>query len=175
MHAFPGVDLLLDRHLVFGAGLEAAADADIQPFGVLTEDGEVDVCRRSPLQRAEALVEQPHRAVVHVKVQLEARPEQDVACVSIVGDPGIAERADEHRIELAEEIVAVRGQRHAGLQVVIGAPGKMLEPQAEGEPLLDGGQHLDRLAGHVLPDPIPGDDADVHRSSHPSRLRSVWF
>ena len=92
VHAFPGVDLFLDRHLVFGAGLEAAADADIQPFGVLAEDDEVHVGRCASLQRAEPLVEQPDRAVVHVEVQLEAGPEQDVARVAIVRDPRVAQR-----------------------------------------------------------------------------------
>ena len=43
LHALAGVDLFLDRDLVLGARLEAAADADVEPLGVLAEDDEVDV------------------------------------------------------------------------------------------------------------------------------------
>ena len=43
VHALPGVHFLLDGNLVFGPGLEPAADADVQPLGVLAEHDEVDV------------------------------------------------------------------------------------------------------------------------------------
>ena len=45
--------------------------------------------------------------MVHVQVELEARAEQDVARMPVVGHTRIAERADEHRIELPEQRVAV--------------------------------------------------------------------
>ena len=84
-------------------GLEAAADADVQPFGVLAEHDEVDVRRAAPLQRAEPLVEQLDRPVVDVEIELEARAEQDVARVAVVGHARIAERADEDRVELPQQ------------------------------------------------------------------------
>ena len=62
IHALVGVDLFLDRNLVVGAGLEAAADADVHAFGVLAEHDEVDVLAAAILERAEAIVEQPDRA-----------------------------------------------------------------------------------------------------------------
>ena len=61
------------------------------------------------LEGAEPLVEQPHRPVVDVEVELEPRAEQDVARVAVVGHARIAERADEDRVELAELIVAAGG------------------------------------------------------------------
>ncbi len=97
MHALVGVQLFLNRDLVFGAGLEAPADADIEPFGVLAKHDEVDVVGAAVLERTEALVEQSHGPVVDVEVELEARAEQDVARVAVVGHARIAERADEHR------------------------------------------------------------------------------
>ena len=130
VHALVGVDLFLDRDLVVGAGLEAAADADVHAFGVLAEHDEVDVVAAAILERAQAIVEQPHRAVVDVEIELEAGAEQDVARVAVVGDARIAERADEDRVELAQQLVAVGRQRLAGLQVVIGAPRQMLELEA---------------------------------------------
>jgi hypothetical protein len=50
--ALPGVDLFLDGHFVFGAGLEPAAHADVEPLGVLAKHYEVDVFRSSTLERA---------------------------------------------------------------------------------------------------------------------------
>ena len=104
MHALVGVDLFLDGDLVLGARLEAAADADVEPLGVLAKHDEVHVGRVASLQadtvaRASSL----HRAVVHVEVELEASAEQDVARVAIVRHARIAERADEDRVELVAQ------------------------------------------------------------------------
>ena len=61
------------------------------------------------LERAQPLVEQLHRPVVDVEIELEARAEQDVARVAVVGHARIAERADEDRVEVvAQHVVAVR-------------------------------------------------------------------
>ena len=48
VHALVGVDLFLNRHFVLGAGLEAAADADIGALGVLAKHDEVHIGRRPP-------------------------------------------------------------------------------------------------------------------------------
>ena len=162
VHALVGVDLFLDRDFVVGAGLEAAADADVDAFGVLAEHDEVDVLPAAILERAQAIVEQPHRAVVHVEIELEAGAEQDVARVAVVGDARIAERADEDRVELAQHLVAVGRQRLAGLQIVIGAPRQVLEIEAAAEDLADGLQHLDGFRGDVLADAVAGDDRNSH-------------
>ena len=86
-----------------GAGLEAAADADVDALGVLAEHDEVDVGAAAALQRAEPVVEQLHRPVVDVEIELEAGAEQDVAGVAVVGHARVAERADEHRVELVAQ------------------------------------------------------------------------
>ena len=161
MHTLVGVDLFLDRDLVLGAGLEAPADADIHAFGVLAEHDEVDVLPAAILERAEAIVEQADRPVVHIEIELEAGAEQDVARVTVVGDARIAERADEDRVELAQHLVAVGGQRLAGLQVVIGAPRQMLEIEAAAERVADGLQDFHSFRRDVLADPVSGDDRDI--------------
>ena len=127
MHAFPGVHFFLDRDLVLGAGLEAPADAHVQPLGVLAEHHEVDVRWGASLQRAQALVEQLHRPVVHVEIQLEAGAEQDVARVPVVGHARVAQGTDEDGIELPEGVVAAGGQGDARLEIVIGAPGQVFQ------------------------------------------------
>ena len=171
VHALPGVHFLLDRDLVLGARLEASADADVQPLGVLAEHHEVDIRGRASFERAQALVEQLHRPVVDVEIELEAGAEQDVARVAVVGHARIAERADEDRVELPQRVVAAGRQGHAGLQVVIGAPRQQLEPQRDPEALLDRAQDLDRFGGHLAADAVAGNHGDVRNSSH-SPLRS---
>ena len=49
--ALVGIDLFLNRDFVGSAGLEPAADANVEALGVLAEDDEVHVGRRPVLQR----------------------------------------------------------------------------------------------------------------------------
>ena len=162
MHALPGVDLFLDRDLVLGAGLEAAADVDVQPFGILAKHDEVDVRRCAPFQGAEPLVEELHGPVVDVEVELEPRAEQDVARVTVVGHTRIAERADEDRVELSELIVAAGRKGDARLEVVIRSPRQMFEVELHAEPVGHGRQDFDCLSRDLLADSITGDDRDLH-------------
>ena len=81
LDALARVDVLVDGDLVGRAALELAAHADVDPLGVLAEDDEVDVLRRAPLQRDEAIGERPHGADVGVEVEAEAHAEEDVARV----------------------------------------------------------------------------------------------
>ena len=92
-----------------GALLEDAADGDVEALGVLAEDDEVDVLRRLPLERREPLVEESRGALVHVEIELEAHPEQDVARVLVAGHARVAERADEDRVEVAAEALHLGG------------------------------------------------------------------
>jgi hypothetical protein len=161
--ALVGVQLFLNRHLIVGPGLEASADADVQPFRVLAKDDEVDVGRRPVLQRAQPLVQQLHRPIVDVEVELEPRAEQDVAGVAVVGDPRIAERADEHRVEIvAQHRVAVRRNGDAGLQVVVGAPRQHLELERPPEDVAGGAKNLDRFGGDVDADAVSGNNRYAH-------------
>ena len=136
---------------------------DVHALGVLAEHDEVDVLPAAILQRAQAIVEQAHRAVVHVEIELEARAQKNVARVAVVGDARIAQRADEDRLELvAQHLVAVGRQRLAGLQVVIGAPRQVLEIEPASEHLAGRLQHLDRFGGDVLADSVAGNDRNTH-------------
>ena len=58
VHALVGVDLFLNRDLVWRAGFESSADADVDALCVLAKDDEVHVGARAALQRTEAIVEQ---------------------------------------------------------------------------------------------------------------------
>src|SRR6185312_10493024 len=168
--ALEGVQLFLDRDFVLGARLEAAADAHVEPFRVLAEDDEVHVLRTAAFQRTQALVEQLDGPVVDVEVQLEARAEQDVAGVAIVGHARIAERADEDRVEAAQCVVAVLRDGDARLQEVIGAPRQMLEFELPAEHLAGARQHLHRFRGDFFSDSITRN----YRDSHVCILQCAW-
>ena len=155
-------------HFVLGPRLEAPADADVEPLGVLSKDDEVDVFGAPALERTEALVEQRDRAVVDVEIELEARAEQDVARVAVVGHARIAQRTDEDRVEPAKQIVAVRRHRDACLEVVVGAPGQAFDVEAAAESRLPASSTFTASAVTSLPIPSPGDHRDAHGS--PSAL-----
>ena len=155
VHAFVGIDLFLDRDLVVRVRLEAAADADVDAFGVLAEHHEVHVVRAAALERTQPLVEQLHRTVVDVEVQLEASAEEDLARVPVVGHARIAERADQDGVELPQQVVAVRRQRLAGRDVVVGAPGQVLELERPAELLSTACRTLTASAVTSLPMPSP--------------------
>src|SRR3954470_7952774 len=163
VYTLVGVQLLLNRHFVFGAGLEAAADADVEALGILAEHDEVDRLRRLPLQRAQSFVEQLHWTVVDVEIEFEPRAEQDVTRVPVVGNPRIAERADEDRVELvAQHRIAVRRHGYASLQVMLRPPWQHLEVEAAAEHLFDRAQHLHRLRGRLDADAVAGNDRYAH-------------
>ena len=116
---------------------------------------------------------QPDRPVVDVEVELEPRAEQDVARVPVVGDARVAERADEDRVELvAQHAVAVRRQRLAGGEKVIGAPRQVDEIDRSRRRRGGRGlEHLDRLGGDVLADAVAGDDGYAHDAGRSGRAR----
>src|SRR6185312_6678864 len=105
MDAAIRVDFLLRRNFFIGTGFEAAADADVNAFGVLPEHSEVDVLRSAPFQRAQSLVEKLDRPVVDEEIELEPRAKQDVARVTVIRNARIAKRADEDRIECTQCVV----------------------------------------------------------------------
>ena len=173
VHALEGVDLFLHRDLVLGSRLEAAADVDVQPLGVLAEHHEVDILRAAPLQRTQPLVEQPHRTVVDVEIQLEARAEQDFARMAHVGNARIAEGAHEDRLELvAQHRVAVWRQADAGLEVVIRAVGQHLEVELPAEHARRRFHDLDGFRRDVFPDSVARNHRDAHVPMSRPRVRA---
>ena len=79
-----GIHLFLYRHLIVCTGLEPAADADVQAFGVFPEHDEIDVRDAAVFQRTQPVVEQPDGPVVDVQIELEPCAQQDVARVAVV-------------------------------------------------------------------------------------------
>ena len=162
VHALVGVDLFLNRDLILGPGLEAAADVDVHAFGVLAKHHEVDVCRTAPFQRAQPLVQQFHRPVVDIEIELEPRAEQDVTRITKVRDPRIPERSKENGIELPQQVEAVRRERFTRFQKVVRAPGQLFELEPPAEFLANGLEDLQGFSRDFLADPVSGNDCYFH-------------
>jgi hypothetical protein len=141
-----------------------AAHHHVEPFRVLPEDHEVHVLGLRPLERAELLVEEPHGPVVHVEVELEAHPEEDVGGVPIVGHPRVAHRSEEDRAEaLAEELEAARRKRLARLQVALRSPVERGHADLAAGGVRHRGERAYRLRDDLDADPVAGDDRDAQR------------
>ena len=163
VHAFVGVDLLLNGHFVLGASLEAAADAHVQPFRVLAKHDEVHVGRSLPFERTQPLVQQLHRTIVDIEIQLEAGAQQNVAGVAVVRHPRIAERADQDRVELVPQHgIAIGRNRDAGGQIVIGAPRQRLQHERATKHFADRAKHLDGFGGDIDADAVARYDRYAH-------------
>ncbi len=149
-HAVEGADVLLDRHLLGRARLEPAAEAAIQALGVLPDHGDVGRPWPGLAQRAQAAAEQPGGPDVRVEIQFAADPPQGLPEVAGVGDPGVADRAEQDRVRGLELREVVLGQRLAGLEVPLRAHIERLELQAELEP----SNHPDSGRDHLPADPV---------------------
>src|SRR5690606_3374507 len=104
LDALPRVHILLDRDLVGRPPLERAAEPDVEAFGVLAEDVQVEVRGADVLERREGWVVETDRAEVDVEVQPEPEPEQDLAGVRVVRDPRVTERAEQDRVVACREL-----------------------------------------------------------------------
>ena len=82
--------------------------------------------------------------------------------MAVVGDSGIAQGADENRVEAAEQVVAAGRDRDLRFEVVVGTPRQMLELEAPTESLRDRRQYLERFRRYVLADPVARDNRQLH-------------
>ena len=119
---------------------------------------EVHVFGLDSFQRAECGIEQADGAHVGVEIHLEAHAEQDLFGVDIGLDPGIAECADQDRVEVAgEHGESVGRNRDAVAQVAVGAPVEIGQFNVGARGLDD----LHRLGDDFLADAVAGDDGDA--------------
>ncbi len=72
----PGKDGFLDNCFVFSAGVEAAADLGVLPFGILAHDPHVDVAWISIAKRRRYPRQQPHRPQVDVLIKFAPNGDQ---------------------------------------------------------------------------------------------------
>ena len=80
-----------------------------------------------------------------------------------VGHPRIAERADEHRVELVpQHRVPVRGHRDAGREIVVGPPRELLDLERAPEHVADTPDRADGFGYDLFADAVAGDYCEAH-------------
>jgi hypothetical protein len=117
---------------------------------------------------ADQLGEQERRPEVGEQLQLapqreEAEPRALIARSAFVA--GRADRAEQDRVGLARQLERRRWQRHPGGGHTGGADRRFGEFRVAPADCL---QHLDRLGGDFLADPVARHDRDVHKSYYPA-------
>ena len=95
--------------------------------------------------------------------------------MAVVRYAWISERTNEHGIESPEHVVPIRGESLVRLQVMVGAPGQVLDIKGSAEPLPDGSQHLHRFRGNFLPDSVAWDDGYTHKTASSYQLPATSF
>ena len=98
--------------------------------------------------------EQLHRAQVDVLVEPKRRSSSSFF-EDAGGDVGMADGAEEDRVELAELVEAVGGERFAGFEVAVAAPVEIGEFELEVLELGDGLENFDAFGGTSGPVPSP--------------------
>ena len=155
------VDRSLRGDLVRGVLAEEAALTRVRALGVLAHDEHVDAVVEPVRARQE-------RAEVHEEVELEAEREEQAPLDHARRDAGGADRAEHHRVELADGVEVLLLEDHAVAQVPAPA-------QVEGHGLVvDAGRvdALHRLGDDFGADAVPADDPDP--VAHESVL-DWWF
>jgi len=162
LDAFARVDILLEGDLVGGALLKEAADTDVEAFGVLAEDHEVDVGEGAVAERGEARMEKFGGAGVDVEVELETQAEEDVGGVPVGRHPGIAEGAKEDGVKfVAEYFDGAFGEGDVFAEVLVGTPVELDEFEGAVAPGGGGADHLDGHGGHFPADAVARNNGDA--------------
>ena len=152
--ALAGEDRLLHGHLVVGALEHAAADRGVLALGVLAHDPEIDVARLAIGQRAGHALEQPHRAQVHVLVEVAADRDQQSPQRNVVGHARPADGAEEDALERLELLHAVVRHHLAGLHQPIARPVEIGEFEFEVEAPRGGFEHEYAFRQNFLTDSV---------------------
>ncbi len=118
------------------AAMGAPADAGIFALAVLAHDHPVEITRPDIGERTGQAREDARRPDIGILVEaladLQAQPPERY----VVGNRGIADRAEKDGVEFAKSVEAVVGHHPAGLAIVVGAPGKVgrHDPEIAGPP-----------------------------------------
>lgn len=166
LHAFAGVQLGLDGHLIGSAAFELSANAGVEPLGVLAKHHEVDVLGTAVFQRGVAGIQELAGPVVDIEVELESGAEQDVLGVDIGGDTGIAQGAEKHGvIVVAEGLHFIRGDGDAISKVPLSAVVELLKAQVELVDAVEVFEDSNALVDDFTADAIARNDCKLRHGS----------
>ena len=159
--ALPGEHRRLYAELFREVGIDETAHVGVLALGVLADNHHVYLARPVALQgRRDSLV-QDARTLAHVLVERPAYGQQKSAQRDVILDVGMADRAEEYAVGLAQRIQSVRGHDRPVLHVVVAAPGMFHPVPVNAVLAADGVQHLDPLFYDLYPYPVSPDNGNV--------------
>src|SRR5712664_1654846 len=160
--AFAREDRLLHHHLALGAFIDAPADVAVLAFGVLADDDVVDVPRLAAGERAGQSLEKAYRPQVDVKIEQAPEVDEQAPDCDVIGHQRrIADGAEIHRIEFAQDVRRILGTHPAVGLVPVAAPRELLPLEADAVLRAYGLQDAHAFRDYFAPDAIPGDDRDL--------------
>ena len=119
-------DSRLHRHFVRVPRVQRPADLRVLALRVLAHDDEVDVARIAPRERAAHARVEHGRPHARVLIEPAANREQQAVERHVVLQPGIADGAEEDRVERPQHIQRVGRHHSAVLEVVVRSPRERL-------------------------------------------------
>ncbi|MNS96901.1 hypothetical protein D3C72_1312190 [compost metagenome] len=162
LHAHAGHHRHIGGCLDRVALVHAAAHARILAFRVLAHDHPVQVFRGAALERCVDARQDARRTHVGVLVEALADLQAQAPQRDVVGNLVVAGRAEQDRILVAQRVQAVGGHHHAVLAVVVAAPVKVFELEAEVRARgRQGFHHLAASRHHLLANAVARDGCDA--------------
>src|SRR2546426_11372363 len=114
----------------------------------------------------------PDRPEVDVLVELDAHPEQDAAFEDSRRDVRVTDGPQIDRVEAAQLLEHVFGQRLPGPEVSLAA--QVVADGLHVESVRDRAEHLEPLGHDLRAGPVPGDHANPIAARHQSSLQYAW-
>jgi hypothetical protein len=153
-----------------------AAGARVEPLRVLAHDDEAHVVLAVRWHQGLDARVTDHRPEVHVLVQLEADPEEQVSLEDAGSHARISDRPEEDRVATPQGFELVLGEDVAGPEVPLGAQVEVRDLHVEA--VADGLQDLEALRDDLRTRPVPADHADPmghgESSSASSWAERIW-
>ena len=157
----------LEAHLQLTARMSAPADTRVLALGVLADEEHVD---GGPVgERRRDSLEEARRPDVRPEVEPLAQRQQQPPQRHVVGHGGIADGAEQQRVESPCDVERVRRHHRAGLVVVRRAPGQLVPRKVDPEGVDD----LARLRDDLRPRAVTGDHRDPMGHVHLRALGAV--
>ncbi len=163
LDTFRGVDGALNSDLVRGALLEDATDAYVKAFCVLTKHREAHVIDGFVRQRTEPGVDEPTRPQVDVEVEVEARLENQLACVLVPRHAWISNGAEKDGVTALRDRVPLR-VRKADPVLEVTVCSIVVPFEVEGEVVAGLGDRVEDVdpdGDYLFANPVTGNHRDA--------------
>src|SRR5437879_105865 len=110
-----GKDALLYRDLKVGVAVESSTGFRVFAFVVFANDAQINVPRRTVLDRRINALEQPHRPQVYILLEGATNGYQQSPKRNVIGHAWIANCSQKDRVKGTQLIKAIKGHHFPGL------------------------------------------------------------